>query len=502
MGQYRQHEISDIFWASNDGFKRGRDPLGIQNSSVATYSTLLPGLTNLTRHIRYYSFYCWILSEFDKLDANGETDLHQYNFIRRAELTMALIMKDQDVKSVVGSLYVAQGRCKQIEDGRYNIADGADYESRDRYWSFKSGAFGQYYFGSLIYFGLVKVEENRFYLRDKGKELAEEFRSSVDDEVRDVFLECISDGNITEEVIGELQQIGLLRINVDSPEWVFLNGLLTKADKESAYRRETIYLLLKDLSNGVKIEEFIENRFLNVTLQISAAFGWYFYYLCESLHYCLDSFFCLILNKIHELNNPTMAVLSRSIIDTLVPVIEKGKKNISLEELRSNTIEDINILYDEVKKEINNQNYVSSVVSAIRLMVRLYTEYEENSTAIKEFEMANDLFRQRGIFSAGIKSYVKRNLDLSVAEFIGKLIMQIMEEHTIVAIAKMGTNNSDLRKFIFEDGRVVLVEQRYPVETSPRIQSLFNFLQDMGYIDEDNRLTQIAQQYLEAYGKE
>lgn len=45
----------------------------------------------------------------------------------------------------------------------------------------------------------------------------------------------------------------------------------------------------------------------------------------------------------------------------------------------------------------------------------------------------------------------------------------------MVAIAKMGKNNSDLRKFILEDGRIVLVEQRYPVETSPRINSLFNF---------------------------
>jgi hypothetical protein len=77
-----------------------------------------------------------------------------------------------------------------------------------------------------------------------------------------------------------------------------------------------------------------------------------------------------------------------------------------------------------------------------------------------------------------------------------------MQEHTVVAIAKMGKNNSDLRKFILEDGRIVLVEQRYPVETSPRINSLFNFLQDMGYLDEDNTLTEIASQFIENYGKE
>ena len=42
----------------------------------------------------------------------------------------------------------------------------------------------------------------------------------------------------------------------------------------------------------------------------------------------------------------------------------------------------------------------------------------------------------------------------------------------------------------------------YPVETSPRIDSLFNFLQDMGYLDKDNTLTEIAEQFIENYGKE
>ena len=84
--------IRNVFWASNEGFKGGRDPLGIQNSSIATYGILLPGLTNLTRHIRYYSLYCWLLSEYDELEKNGNTSVHQYNFIRRAELAMAFIL--------------------------------------------------------------------------------------------------------------------------------------------------------------------------------------------------------------------------------------------------------------------------------------------------------------------------------------------------------------------------------------------------------------------------
>lgn len=77
-----------------------------------------------------------------------------------------------------------------------------------------------------------------------------------------------------------------------------------------------------------------------------------------------------------------------------------------------------------------------------------------------------------------------------------------MNEHTVVAVAKMGNSNVDLRKFLLENGHVVLVEQRYPNLTSPRIDSLHNFLIDLGYISQDNTLTTVAKQFIEEYGKE
>ncbi|MCE2616570.1 hypothetical protein [Phocaeicola oris] len=275
MSQYKQSEITNIYWASNEGFKGGRDPLGIQNSSIATYSKLLPGLTNLTRHIRYYSIYCWLLSEYDELEKKGQNFIHQYNFIRRAELAIALIMKDQGIGAIVGALFVSQGRYKLVEESVYNLADGADYESKDKYWTFKTGAFGQYYLGSLIYYELVKIEEGRFYLRNKGKELAVALQNSVDKDLRDLLLECIQDGNISEEEINELQPLAIHKTERESEEWKYLNHLLTKDDDNNSYRKDTIYLLLRDIENGKDVDNFVKNRFLYVSedKKIATSFG-------------------------------------------------------------------------------------------------------------------------------------------------------------------------------------------------------------------------------------
>ena len=462
MPQYKQSDITTPFWATNDGFKGGRDPMGIQNSSVATYSRLLPGMTNLTGHIRYYSLYCWLLNEYDKLE------IHQYNFIRRAELAMALIMKNQNIGSVVGALFVSQERYNLIEEGLYDLADGGDYDSKDKYWTYQTGAFGQYYLGSLIYYELVKIEEGRFYLRDKGKSLASAFRKSVDEDARDLFIDCIVEGSLAEDEIEELLPLGLNRIEVNSAEWVALNHLLTmNADKDDEY---------------------------------DASFGWYFYYLCEAFHYCIESVFCLILNELSDLHNPSTKVLVEDIKEKMLSYMDEEMGYSSIDEWRQNVDGKIEEMFDKLKEYIYVKDYTQAAVQSLKLLLRLQNEYELNKENIIAFQNENDLNRQRGILSEGLKSYVPLHSKLSIDKYIVSIVHQIMQEHTIIAIGKMGNTDTDLRKFIFEDGRAVLVEIRYPTATSPRIGSLYNFLQDLSYIDSDGQLTDIAYNYIQNYG--
>ena len=40
--------------------KNGLDPLGMQNSSVNLYQSLLPGISNVTLRMRYYGLYAWL----------------------------------------------------------------------------------------------------------------------------------------------------------------------------------------------------------------------------------------------------------------------------------------------------------------------------------------------------------------------------------------------------------------------------------------------------------
>lgn len=512
MPQYHHSTITDIYWATNDGFQTGRDPMGIQNSSVATYNCLLPGITNLTGHIRYYSLYCWLLYKYDQRDKEKRIALHQYNFLRRAELVIAFIMKERNIRSVVGADFV-QRRLYETIDGAYNIAAGADRGNtgnKNKYWSFPTGAFGQYYLGSLIYYGLVKMEENRFYLRDKGKEMARAFMESHDETDRTLFLDCILKGSISEDEINSLQFMALDCIATTSEEWHVLNDLLIREDvdkvtsKRSTLRRESIYLMLKYFNEKPTSDGFVHHRFLAYRPddELQASFGWYFYYLCEALHYGIESILCLVLNMMFELHNPPIGLLIRETVNRVLNILKEEQRYNNLEEWMQDCNQTIDRQLDSVKKAIKERMYADAMAHSLRLFLCLYKEFRRNKANIMEFEQKHNLCIQRGIISEGLTTYVGRYLHFTIESYVETLLHQVMNEHTIVAVGKMGNSDKDLRKFILENGHTVLVEIRYPNTTTPRIESLRNFLVDLKYLTSDNQLTVIGRQYLEHYGKE
>lgn len=333
--------------------------------------------------------------------------------------------------------------------------------------------------------------------------MASAFRKSVDKDTRDLFIDCIVEGSLAEDEMEELLPLGLNRIEVNSAEWVALNHLLTKQDDDgSSLRRETVLLMLKDLESGIAVDDFVEYRFMNADKddEYDASFGWYFYYLCEAFHYCIESVFCLILNELYDLHNPSTKVLVEDIKEKMLSYMDEEKSYSSIDEWRQNVNGKIEEMFDKLRKFIYMKNYTQAAVQSLGLLLRLQNEYELNKENILAFQNGNDLTRQRGILSEGLKSYVLFHSKLSVDKYIVSIVHQIMQEHTIIAIGKMGNTDTDLRKFIFEDGRAVLVEIRYPTATSPRIGSLYNFLQDLSYIDSDGQLTDIAYNYIQNYG--
>lgn len=499
------------FWAENGGFIRGRDPLGIQNSSITVYGRLLPGMTNLTGRIRYYSFYCWLLDEYDKLNLKREkqTPQAQYKFIRRAELIMAFLMviKEPNATNVPGSNYATKHKL----DGTYSLVQGADKPGKELYWDYRSGALGQYYAGSLINLELIEVVEKYFHIKHKGRKIAESFRSAIPVNERIYFLELIRKGTCVWEDFDKIMSFRLNALTELSEEWLLLNNLLLEQDgdnfrtrdgKSSHKRIESIRLYLQSKAEGVPLNEFPLWIFNNTSQSIdpnSSQFGWFYYYLNEAVHYALSSIFWAFLFNTEgailefdsylkdfesEILRETTALLGINGEDILKDILELIEKRSIPDELAD--------IRGTVKKEFSY--YAASKSASILTVIYNFTErYQEQ---IKSFELNNYIDYQKGNLSEHLDIYINKNLDANYREYIDRIVKTLINSHMSIAYRKMGNGEANLLKFLIEDRCIVHIETIQPRGTTPRIQSLHNFMLDLGYIDAEENLTKLGWELL------
>ena len=224
---YNTESYKEPFWAENSGFMTGRDPLGIQNSSITTYGRLLPGMTNLTLRLRYYGFYMWVIREF-YIKNEGRTDFthrEHYNFIRRGELILAYIMRKKapGEKSIIGSNFSDDHKDDIQLNGYFNIHLGADKLKDTKkgsvYWDFRSGALGQYYVGSLAALKLISTEGQFFQIEPRGNKLADAFSDSIKIKEQKKFIDIIEDGRLHLNDIDELEDFRIDKIEPNTTEW-------------------------------------------------------------------------------------------------------------------------------------------------------------------------------------------------------------------------------------------------------------------------------------------
>lgn len=95
--------------------KRGLDPLGQQNSGIALYQTLLPGISNVTPRLRYFGYYCWVSDTYAR--RSGSTNFEEWRrWIRRSEAVLALVSAHIGGETAIGGIDWATNALRSATD--------------------------------------------------------------------------------------------------------------------------------------------------------------------------------------------------------------------------------------------------------------------------------------------------------------------------------------------------------------------------------------------------
>ena len=516
-------------WIKSATVIGGQDHLGTQAPSESIYTSLLPGITNVTNRARYYSFYPWFLWRFEQRSPGGTPALLE-KMLRRAECLFALIgarhgdrqaaRDESHGAGMVGRDALVPALANLVPDGRLTLSTYATTtKSDERYFMNPLGGLAQYYFGPLRDLGILGGDlrgSDVRYTHERGLPLARAF-AAVDPD--DAFFKLIEVDEVTLadlDALAALCPCGLLDNEVERAALVdLLVDPEEKTDDESRPRRSTLTLLLALVARGRgRPNQALDDEFRAAVYagalpagtpweapkrMAQALRAWASYQRNELLSVALQGFFWAALEsavasgraRVADTGELADAFLATA-VSTAVPAEHLRESLDAAVERRRTELPPI----EDWLAEGHEMSAVSRlfVAAAAKKHAGVVTESLAILLALIARDGGNDPYEACSFepgyldrYPLNLRSLLRRSrrewASMSLREVIGKLTVWTVEAHFRVAFQKLAaTPARDTLKVRPLDGELCVVGAPPPGYTAPRVHRAVAMLHDLGFL--------------------
>ena len=491
-------------WTKPGSFSAGRDPLGFQAASVRLYTSLVPGRTNVTNRLCYYSFYCWVVWQFEKTHHTTKED-KWIEFIRRCEAALALACQVGDPAGAVGMAGSDWWRhdAADVAQKVFDLVEPTNRPGEDnQYLKAKYGNFGQFYTASMLEMGLIESASARVYAvtGSAGRELAVAVQEEHPKACA-LLMTAVKTGRISRsdcETISEALHPSYLDPTSHEARLLkqFLEGGRANDPTADARRTSLRNVLTVGLDTkgdfDLRRELYVQAGTLcNPPRGTENLIRWRAYFLNEFCHIALEVW----LNAIVGLSNQ---VTEPALVDELaadLASIAVSDKNASTEKLaESLTLASLGEEHDlgaELLAAVSVKRMPdpSAIIGSTKLIMSLWFRW-------KEAMQIRDELRRETVDGRSVEG-VFGFLDLHSAETahltIAKLIKKfVVSNHLMIAGQKLATGGRFTYRFTLDDGCLVDGEFGEYTYTQPRIGNLLTFARDADLIDVDTGILSAA----------
>ena len=498
-------------WTKPGSFSAGRDPLGFQAASVRLYTSLVPGLTNVTNRLRYYSFYCWVVWQFEQIHHTSRDD-KWIEFIRRCEAAIALACQIGDAPNAYGMAGSDWGRLEAADPSKkmFDLIKPTERPGEDgQYLKAKYGNFGQFYTASMLEMRLIANLSDRVYgvTSSAGRTLAEAVQHEHS-EACGILLKAVKAGRISRsecETVSAALHPSYLDPTSEEARLlkVFLQGARDD-DPTAEARRTSLRNLLAVVSDAkgdfdLRRELYVQQGQLEAASQAGPNLtAWRAYFLNEFCHIALEIWLNAIVGLSNLATEPTsVAELATRLAALAVTDGEASTENVAAA-LASDSLEDDHDLGAELLAiaSVKKMPDVAAIANSTKLIFSLWDRWREAPEVRKALGLATAEGRSaEGVFRF-LDTHPHSNATSTVATLIKKFVVS---NHLTIAGQKLATGGRFTYRFTLDDGCLVDGELSEYTYTQPRIENLLTFSRDAGLVDaETGRITAAGADFLNA----
>lgn len=493
----KEKTISKVpFMGEGIKINAGLNQLGMRSIGEQLFNKLLPGLNNVSSRIRYYSFYCWLFSRFYEGIEEAKVSDFQF-YYKKAEYLLALINSDKT--GIPGSTYAIKQKAVLQNEYALNAGVNGDWENK-KYWKNPGGVFTQYYVRSMLDIGIIgSIKDTHdiptllYKPMNVGIDLAESFEESVTKDEADKFLHIVQSGVVKQSELNKLSVAFDMRsFPENSIERSLLVELLLDVDyptKEFSdrNRQRTIFYLLEYADTAVTpirdldFVSYMYSRFHNSTVRDNTLWGWYAYFINEDWQYqssfVFEELIDTFLKKKENGRWVSIKIITEDMVQVICDYLDVPESTLLCEVI--DRIDDIESPKDDASAGIRQLLY----------------NYRQNLEIQKELAPLRNAFQalSNDNYFTFMQNISKRTNE-SFGDFLRYFIVEeIIYRHYQEAFRKMRVTGIATQKFSLEGGYIKYLADVDTTHSSPRLETLIEFLNDLGIIEND---------HLTLYGKQ
>ncbi len=487
-------------WTKPGSFSAGRDPLGFQAASVRLYTLLVPGLTNVTNRLRYYSFYCWMLWQFEQSHHTTRED-KWIKFIRRCEAALALCCQVGDAARAYGMAGSEWWRTAAADPATktYDLVAATNRPGQDnQYLKAPYGNFGQFYAASMLEMGLIQGSATRVYgvTDPAGKALAVALQDEHPAACR-LLSRAVAAGRISRPDCKKVSDaFHPAQLDPASREAHLLNVFLQggRADDPTAPARRTslrnLLTIVSDATGDFDLRRdlYVQSGKLgDASCDSRNLTRWRAYFVNEFCHIALEVW----LNAIVDLSERATEPLTIDAIATALAMLAVADATTPMEGFAAANA--VKTLVGEHElgtvllgaASFKGKPLPQAIAGSTTLILSLWHRWK-HAAALRD-ELRGETVEGRS--AEGVFAFLDRNAAANARATIAALIKKfVIANHLTIAGQKLATGGRFTYRFTLDDGCVVDGEYAEYTYTQPRIANLLTFARDARLIDPDTDL--------------
>ncbi|MFL1873627.1 hypothetical protein ACIKT0_00085 [Hansschlegelia beijingensis] len=494
--------------------KNGLDPLGMQNTSVGLYQTLLPGVSNVTLRIRYYGLYAWLSAVYARQigDTNPKT---WQRFLRRAEALYALTAQRRGRETGVAGILWATAKLA-APDGEVVFAEDAEPGSPTHYLKQPWGAYGAAYGSQLFEIGIL-AQARDHVIPVPSPQLGEALANCFESELGEIcgrYVAALQRGTVSLDELDAFAPLSPSEIPPDSDERKLYEELLFSpgdaAKPADQSRRQTLLLILTLAQQLGRLPEINDVRWalyagclpegtaLELAQELDAQRRrWWAYQANDLSHICFETLLKFVLDLLAgypdglPLGNLIGHAVSeiRSAAGNAFPADWAGLlvqsppvANVWAQDDQCADLVVANALMRAARQEAACN--AEHAWAALRLLAMLHNRAREGQKQIAESFSGYDSAIFRSILTE--TRYLDEQLTAPLDRTVGRLLEErVIRRHLWIALRKLRYQSDYTFLLEADNGRVRLRDLDGPVFTNPRLGPSITFLRDIGLLNVD-----------------